>query len=697
MDSCTDDPAAETSVNIRSEIEALGESAVETAAAEQKNSLNLQLQTENVTSTAQTEADINQDSSYESDAEIFPSDRPGADSESASQPADMPVSADGVHITYDNSYRIEQSEDGSYLLTMIIDRDFLESPDTVYPVLIDPTISRTRSQILTASYRADGTTVNSNYMAVGNYGGYETLSYVKMTCIDTLTKLNPNNFSNKDVLLYVSQLSCASIADVQVGCYDSNLYSEGVSGLSYDALNSNLGTLQDTTSFNSNHSGYGFWVGGLFRNWLKYALGEGGFSQNYGLILKANSTGQPYKLLASATNSSADYLHFEITYLEQYDNIPSEHVVFIRNVASGMYLDVHTSNSDNVIQYYFHGDTNQQWFLQSNGDFYKLCSMYYTGNKSLSHPGDGDATGRNVQLADTDSAWLFRLVQNADGTWRILSLSGKETYAVTVDPNSDNNVFMLDYTGSTYQKCVLELANYGNFSQTISYTPSSPARLSAIQTSNREYDQWPAWSSSSYYQYSTTNRADRLANIKTKALATVAGGYAAQQPNAAKMLKHFLDNNGSTYTVNFKQMNNERSYSYEQRKNQINAALDAAEHLALQNHTIVFYSISEYSNSNSESSDWGHSIGSYYSSIKCIATKSDSNYSATIYYYLNDFYDWDKSIYSMGNLPVSPREMWELHHGGLAKCYEVIGVNELYITWSEGQRWGSGASINDIS
>ena len=67
----------------------------------------------------------------------------------------------------------------------------------------------------------------------------------------------------------------------------------------------------------------------------------------------------------------------------------------------------------------------------------------------------------------------------------------------------------------------------------------------------------------------------------------------------------------------------------------------------------------------------------------------------TVTYELHDVYDWDKSITSMGNLPVSPRDMWELHHGGIAKNYEVYGFNTFTVTWTHGDRMGKGALLQN--
>ena len=53
-----------------------------------------------------------------------------------------------------------------------------------------------------------------------------------------------------------------------------------------------------------------------------------------------------------------------------------------------------------------------------------------------------------------------------------------------------------------------------------------------------------------------------------------------------------------------------------------------------------------------------------------------------------------------GNVPinalVSQRDLWELHHGGSAKAFQISGVNKLTVSWTKGQRYDTGASINDV-
>lgn len=47
----------------------------------------------------------------------------------------------------------------------------------------------------------------------------------------------------------------------------------------------------------------------------------------------------------------------------------------------------------------------------------------------------------------------------------------------------------------------------------------------------------------------------------------------------------------------------------------------------------------------------------------------------------------------MGYLPVSPSQLWELHHGGMAKNFITEGQCEIEVFWNAGERWGSGADV----
>ena len=161
------------------------------------------------------------------------------------------------------------------------------------------------------------------------------------------------------------------------------------------------------------------------------------------------------------------------------------------------------------------------------------------------------------------------------------------------------------------------------------------------------------------------------------------------------MLDHFLDNNGTTYDVGMKEMISEWNTAQTNREQDMNFVMHAVEASATYS-SKTFRTIAAFEHNQSESTNWGRAVGSYSTSITCTYRKtSDNTYTMQVVYELHDVYDWDKTITSMGNLPVSPRDMWELHHGGMAKNYEIYGINEFTLTWTKGQTFGAGVLSNE--
>jgi hypothetical protein len=229
------------------------------------------------------------------------------------------------------------------------------------------------------------------------------------------------------------------------------------------------------------------------------------------------------------------------------------------------------------------------------------------------------------------------------------------------------------------------------FSSTITETPFPTTIIEGLE---EPYNVWPAGSSSVYYHYTTADRTQALVGIYTEAIAIVVGGQIADYSAASEMLIHYLDNTGSKYTVDFKAMISECSYAGERRREQINQLMQAAEASAIYS-TKSLKTITAYGNELEEFSNWGLSVGKYYTAISCTYRKtSETTYTMDVTYELHDCYNWDNS--NLGTLTgILPAQMWELHHGGYARNYEVYGINTFTVTWTTGQRIGEGAAINN--
>ncbi len=229
------------------------------------------------------------------------------------------------------------------------------------------------------------------------------------------------------------------------------------------------------------------------------------------------------------------------------------------------------------------------------------------------------------------------------------------------------------------------------FSSTMESTPLAD---NIVQGLNQPYNVWPAGEDSLYYGWSFAERSLDLVGIRALAEGTCMGGMLATMYNAASFLQHFLDRTGSKYTIDFKDTISEWDKAYDARAIDMNKIMDIVETLAT-NETQTMITIKAIGHTIADSSDWGRAIGSYTTSVKFTFTKVSSNsFTMNVTYKLHDAYDWDEEIYSMGNMPVSPRQMWELHHGGYAKNFEVYGVNTFTVTWTRGQAF-EGATISN--
>lgn len=75
------------------------------------------------------------------------------------------------HFNENNYYEVNQIDDETYVITIVVDKGFLTDPRTVYPVVIDPTVVATISE----SNIEDSFVMENNPNA--NYGNYDYLRF----------------------------------------------------------------------------------------------------------------------------------------------------------------------------------------------------------------------------------------------------------------------------------------------------------------------------------------------------------------------------------------------------------------------------------------------------------------------------------------------------------------------------------------
>lgn len=372
---------------------------------------------------------------------------------------DMRDSSEGEAFNTSLFNKIELSKiDGDiYNLKIILDKEFLTAETTVYPVIVDPTITFTSSCIYDAPVFSGYPNTNNNantYNVVGYHGSSygEGIAFIKINNIQNYIYINPNNITSAYLKVYEGSGKTSSAT---VGVYDTKSTWNNTT-ITYNNMPS-LNAIPYTSITISSSNWYNFSIKGFIKNWLNNALQDGGKSQNYGLALKMTTTGVSSRHFCSANHSTYPS-SIIINYTEDTSLEPGEY--FISSAYSGLFLDteLNTTANGNVIQYPATGNTNQIWTIErlSNG-YYILHSKYYNNIDSLGISSNSPANGTNVSVyTDTSSNKVtFRIIKNNDSTYRILSVCNSKTYGLDVcgpSTTATANIQTWQYLGATQQR-----------------------------------------------------------------------------------------------------------------------------------------------------------------------------------------------------------------------------------------------------
>lgn len=230
----------------------------------------------------------------------------------------LPAEETATGPLYTHTYRVETVRaDEEYLVTLVVDEDYLRSPERVYPVTIDPSFTVGASGIQDATvytnYRVNeglsGSVFVGNYSA--RYGGSrgQARTLVKFPGLfsnSTFNSLSASQISS--VKFYVRDLMCES-DQVWIDCYratDSwtetgvkcnNAIWGGYTNFLDDALvYYNHGTAGPTSTAAGNW--YGFDITVAVKDW------KNGSYANQGIMLKEYNASSGARTLASADRGS---------------------------------------------------------------------------------------------------------------------------------------------------------------------------------------------------------------------------------------------------------------------------------------------------------------------------------------------------------------------------------------------------------
>lgn len=365
----------------------------------------------------------------------------------------MTDSSEEQATSYDVIMALSETKSG-HELTIIPDLKWINAPERVLPIYIDPTISSSQLQTdIVDTYVHVGDTAGehnlSTILSVGTKSGEICRSLVK-TLIPTLPNVNvidarlnlsmtggTSTWQNLDVYRINSTWSSSTMTWAIQNTISKTLVKSNVVGTSYSNSPSYLryscdvtGTIQD--------------------------IYEGSLT-NYGFMFKYTNESIPdYNYFYSsdyATSTVRPTLVVTYTYA-QTPGITNNKVYYIRNKHSGKYLDVTgagTGNGTDAIQWHFTGATNQQWktIYMGNGT-YKLMAMNTT-DKYLEVEFNNNNNGTILDIfgGDYTEQYWYIMKNPSASSYRILSKCSNYTKGATVEGASSGDgatIFQYTYT-----------------------------------------------------------------------------------------------------------------------------------------------------------------------------------------------------------------------------------------------------------
>lgn len=302
-------------------------------------------------------------------------------------------------VQYEHHYKAETvMPEQEYILTVIVDESYLNDPETVYPVYVDPTMTvmgsgdiedvslysninytlgSTESQQIKVGYSSptygtgralyDFPILNFNTDFIFLYGNQITSSRLYMYCLPYGSSMDDSK--NLSLWKFYSQWS------------PSTAKWNNTSPYNYGCLIQTKGVTSGWTNFDISS------ITEMFKTDPDATMGF----LDHGLMLKAESeTSATWKKFASSEYTTTSYRpYIQITYNDspsRCDEVQSGAVYHLRNY-SGDYLDVYNANTgDNtpLIQYSFTGNSNQRFKITNvTGGEYEI-EPQHTNGKVLS-------------------------------------------------------------------------------------------------------------------------------------------------------------------------------------------------------------------------------------------------------------------------------------------------------------------------
>ena len=228
------------------------------------------------------------------------------------------------------------------------------------------------------------------------------------------------------------------------------------------------------------------------------------------MFLKADTTGRANKQFAATASTD---IFVTVTYTEDTSVQPGTY--FIKNPENGKVLDVAASTltpppaAGTLIKIRsLHGNTNQQWRIESAGaGMYTLTTISNTGTR-LAISSNTDGTPAKTAASNTGDSQKFRIIKNKDGSYRIMpalsATRGLDIYHGSDPDKYARNIELFTYSGGSAgwnQKWTFEKVDAGDY---VAYVENQLVWVTEVGT-NLAVSRMPVYISVTVYFNKTGN------------------------------------------------------------------------------------------------------------------------------------------------------------------------------------------------
>ena len=372
------------------------------------------------------------------------------------------------HFNEECYYELTDKGNGEYIVTVVVPQDYLNHPEIVYPVTIDPSIILSSTNSNAQDSYVWQSSPNSNYgnldyIRFGRKDGGDMMGYHRFTNLPSL----PAGTAITDAhLKFTFRPGQTSGANGLCFIVTSKQWYETASGSNAGITwnNQPYGNWGYTGVSHNNFQYYNFYVKPFVEGWYSGAY------PNYGVDFTYDSTINDYNSVVSSEGAASNAPTLTIAY-EPIPNYLPNGVYEILNWNSLKAMDVNgksQANGSNVHQWSSHWQPSQQWRVTYlNNGYYKIQPMHAPG-KCLEVAGGSSERYANVQIYTDNGTnaqqWQIIYVGGGSATFRISPRCspGKVADVNGAYTTDGANIHMYDWVNGDNQKWAFTtVENYG--------------------------------------------------------------------------------------------------------------------------------------------------------------------------------------------------------------------------------------------